>query len=116
MKKLILSAVLVGLFIAPTTNLSAQEAARETSHWSLGIRGGGTYFRVSPNAHDYFENSSWGVGGVLEYTINPLWGFGLSVDWLNYNCGENLPGRGEALYGPPGERTEGAAEEAPRPR
>jgi len=93
MKKLFLSALLVGLFLIPTTNVSAQNENRETSHWSLGVRGGGTYFRVSPNAGDHMENMSWGVGGVLEYGINPLWGFGLSVDLLNFNRGDDMPGR-----------------------
>jgi len=98
MKKLVLSVLLTGLFLIPTTNVSAQSAQtideqRETSHWSFGVRGGGTYFRVSPNAGDYVENMSWGLGGVLEYTINPLWGFGLSVDFLNFNRGDDMPGR-----------------------
>jgi len=91
MKKFILSAVLIGLFVVPTANVFAQENER-TSHWSLGIRGGGTYFRVAPSAVERMDNMSWGVGGVLEYTINPLWGFGLSVDWLNFDR-PNLEGR-----------------------
>jgi len=93
MKKLVLSALLAGLFLIPTTNVSAQNEQKETSHWSLGVRGGGTYFRVSPNAGDILENMSWGLGGVLEYTINPLWGLGLSVDFLNFNRGDDMLGR-----------------------
>ena len=90
MKKLVLSALLVGLFLIPITNVSAQNEQKETSHWSLGIRGGGTYFRVAPNTGNYLENMSWGAGGVLEYSINPLWGLGMSVDLLNYNRGDDL--------------------------
>jgi len=80
---------LFGLFAAPAINLSAQEAARETSHWSLGIRGNIPYYRVDPirNEGHVFKELHWGIGGVLEYTINPLWGFGLSVDYLNINRG-----------------------------
>ena len=93
MRKFILSTLLAGLFLIPATNLSAQNEQRETSHWSLGVKGGGTYFRVSPNAEDYVDNASWGFGGMLEYTINPLWGFGLSVDYLKYDR-DNLHGHG----------------------
>ena len=96
MKKLFLSALLVGLFLMPAS-VSAQNEQRETSHWSLGVRGGGTYFRVSPNATEYVDNMSWGIGGVLEYTINPLWGFGLSVDLLNFNRGDGIFGGDDML-------------------
>ena len=97
MKKLVLSALLAGLFLIPTTHVSAQNERKETSHWSLGIMGSGNYFRVSPNASDYLENMSWGLGGVLEYTINPLWGLGLRVDYLNYNRGDGIFGGDDML-------------------
>ena len=84
MKKLFLSILLVGLFLIPTV-LSAQEQKKETAHWSFGIKGGGNYFRVSPQTNDYITDAGYGGSAFLAYTINPLWGFGLNGDFLSYN-------------------------------
>ena len=94
MKKLFLSTLLVGLFLIPTATASAQDAKKETAHWSFGIKGGGNYFRVDPQVNDYITDAGYGGSAFLAYTINPLWGFGLNGDFLSYNRDKNrYPGQ-----------------------
>jgi len=83
MKKLVLSTLLAGLFLIPAASVSAQQ--NETAHWSLGVKLGADYYRVTPNIGDYLTDAGWDAGLFLEYSINPLWGFGLSADYLTYN-------------------------------
>lgn len=85
MKKLVLFTLLAGLFLVPAVNVSAQNQSKEISHWSLGIKGGGNYYRVNPMVHDFMKDAGYQGGLVLEYTTNPYWGFGLSADYLNYD-------------------------------
>lgn len=85
MKKLFLSVLMVASAISFT---SAQSAAvgvsPDASKWSIALKGGGTYFRVSPQMPEYVDNLNWGAGLIIERTSNPLWGMGLDVSYLNF--------------------------------
>lgn len=82
MKKLTLSILLVAL-MAPFVR--AQEPTNvETAHWSLGLKGGISYYDFT-SRYDESWRFGWHGGLVLEYTINPLFGFGLDAGYYNYD-------------------------------
>ena len=68
--------------------LNAQDSL---SHWSVVGKVGLDYYRVSPTStksgvNSYIDDMGWTFPGVaVEYTINPLIGFGGGVDYLTYN-------------------------------
>ncbi len=80
MKKLIFSVLLIASAITYT---AAQTT--DAAHWSFGLKGGVDYFNIQPAGDDLMDNTSWGAGATLEYTINPLVGVGLNVDYLNFD-------------------------------
>lgn len=80
MKKLIFSVLLIASAITYTTAQTADAA-----HWSFALKGGVDYFNIQPAGDDFMDNASWGAGASLEYTINPMVGVGLNVDYLNFN-------------------------------
>lgn len=63
----------------------AQTVQTDAAHWSLALKGGVDYFNIKPAGDDIMDNASWGAGASLEYTINPLVGVGLNVDYLNFD-------------------------------
>ncbi len=77
MKKLLLSVVLIASAVTFTF--------AQTSKWSATVKGGGTYFRVTPAGDDFVNDASWGAGLQVERTFNPLFGMGLDVSYLNFN-------------------------------
>jgi outer membrane protein OmpA-like peptidoglycan-associated protein len=81
MKKLFLTVLIIASSIMYTTSQTITDAA----HWSFALKGGVDYFNISPSGVDILDNGSWGVGTALEYTINPMVGIGLNLDWLNFN-------------------------------
>ena len=89
MKKLFLSVLLIASAITFTT---AQRTAVDASKWSLGLKGGGTYFRVTPLGDGYVDDMSWGAGLIIERTANPIFGMGLDVSYLDF-AREGLAGR-----------------------
>ena len=98
MKKLLLGVLLIA------SAITAANAQTEASKWSIALRGGVDYFRVTPMSTitdevfgsnrmaKYVNDASWGAGLSIEKTLNPLFGLGLDVDYLNYNK-NNLTGR-----------------------
>ncbi|MDR3652314.1 MAG: OmpA family protein [Paludibacter sp.] len=86
MKRILLIMFLVISVLA--SNLRAQDTL---SHWSIGAKGGLDYFRVTPVStktgfSNYIDDMGWTFPGVfLEYTINPLVGFGGSIDYLTFD-------------------------------
>lgn len=96
MKKIFLSVMLTVLTVAYAP---AQDAASQTpnnatiSHWSVGLKAGLDYYRVTPfstfgttNWSKYINNAGWTLPGLfVEYTINPLIGFGGDLSYLTYN-------------------------------
>ena len=103
MKRVLASFLLLFAFIL--VNVSAQEkTTADLSRWSIAVKGGVDYFRVSPSAvagengysnwDAYKSNAGWTVPSVaLEYTINPLFGLGLDVHYLAYDNINLLKGR-----------------------
>jgi len=99
MKKLFLSVLVVASAISFTSAQNATVGASpEVSKWSIAVKGGVDYFRVTPSStygnnqmDRYINNASWGAGLSIEKTFNPLFGLGLDVDYLNYN-NNNLTG------------------------
>ncbi len=69
-------------------NLKAQDTL---SHWSFGVKAGLDYFRVTPvssmsGINNYIDDMGWTAPGVfLEYTINPLLGFGGNAEYFTFN-------------------------------
>jgi len=49
----------------------------DVSHFSFGIKTGVNYFTMSPPAPTFYDKFNLGVGGMIDYTINPMYGFGL---------------------------------------
>ena len=60
--------------IAKTSNITENIPV---NHWSLAIKGGINYFRISATTINRTDQFHLLVGGSLEYTINPLVGLGL---------------------------------------
>ncbi|MDR3651545.1 MAG: OmpA family protein [Paludibacter sp.] len=54
------------------------------SHWSIGIKAGGNYFRVIPGPLSNSATVHLIYGGTLEYSINPLVGLGLEYNYNPY--------------------------------
>ncbi len=95
MKKLLLSVVLIASALTLTfAQNDAKNDYSDYSKWSFAVKGGLTYYRVTPASPpeadsnfdtDYLHDASWGTGVVLERTANPLFGMGLAVDYNRYN-------------------------------
>jgi len=81
MKQLFITVLLIAGSIMYTFSQTMTDAA----HWSLALKGGLNYFNIKPSGDDLIDNGSWGAGTSLEYSINPLIGVGLNIDWLNFN-------------------------------
>jgi outer membrane protein OmpA-like peptidoglycan-associated protein/opacity protein-like surface antigen len=103
MKQIILSVLLITGCIA---NASAQENVVVTqkpgtceyspvTHWSIGIKGGGNYFRVAPLSNSRSDQFHLMFGGTVEYTINPLVGIGLEYNYNDYSRPYNIPTNGD---------------------
>lgn len=56
----------------------------EVTHFSFGLKGGVNYFTMSPPAPTLYDKFNLGGGAVLEYTINPMIGFGLDYLFSDY--------------------------------
>jgi len=96
MKKTLLIALAVFFTIAcvigqntdrPYTNNCTNASV---SHWSIGVKAGTNYFRVSPSSlrRPYLDRLHFIVGGTVEYSINPLAGIGIEL--LNNPYGEDI--------------------------
>ena len=79
MKKLFLTVMIIASAITYTS------AQTDAAHWSFALKGGVDYFNINPAGDDFIDNASWGAGAALEYTINPIVGVGLNLDYLNFN-------------------------------
>ncbi len=79
MKKLFLTVMIIASAITYTS------AQTDAAHWSFALKGGIDYFNINPAGDDFIDNGSWGAGAALEYTINPIVGVGLNLDYLNFN-------------------------------
>lgn len=92
MKKLFLGVLLIASAVTYTT---AQQSAVEASKWSIALKGGGTYYRVSPGVEvpPYTNNMNWGAGLIIERTANPLFGMGLDVSYLNFHATKDKSGK-----------------------
>lgn len=78
MRKLFLSVALVATAITFTF------AQKDASKWSIAPKAGVTYYRITPN-DGYVKDASWGAGLIIERTVNPLFGLGLDLGYLNFN-------------------------------
>ena len=96
MKKLFLGVLLIA---SAVTYTSAQQTAVDASKWSIGLKGGGTYYRVAPpvSTGNFIDNVSWGAGLIIERTANPLFGLGLDVSYLNYLIDQPQNGTGVTI-------------------
>ena len=76
--------LLVALLIVPFMNVSAQHIDKnEISHWSLGLKGGTTWWDFG-NYNDEWK-FGWHGGLVLEYSINPVFGLGIDAGYYNHD-------------------------------
>lgn len=81
MKKLFLSVILIASAVTFTN--AQTTTATELSKWSLAVKGGVDYFRITP-VRAWDKDFNWGAGLTLERTVNPLFGWGLDVTYLNF--------------------------------
>lgn len=109
MKRKLLSIMLVAAAVGSataqevttTTTVSTQEAVTvvsdssilkastacdfaPVSHWSIGLKGGGNYFRVAPGSVSRRDQFNWVGGAAIEYSINPLVGLGVEYMYNPY--------------------------------
>lgn len=57
----------------------------DVSHFSFGIKTGVNFFSMSPPAPTLYDKFNLGVGGMIDYTINPLYGFGLEYMFSDFS-------------------------------
>jgi len=57
----------------------------DVSHLSFGIKAGVNYFSMSPPAPTLYDKFNLGVGGMIDYTINPMYGFGLEYMFSDFS-------------------------------
>ena len=81
MKKLFLSVLLIA---GAVTFTSAQRTSVDASKWSIALKGGGTYYRITPLGDGYLDDMSWGAGLIIERTANPIFGMGLDVSYNDF--------------------------------
>ncbi|HET9572041.1 MAG TPA: hypothetical protein VFP20_11610 [Bacteroidales bacterium] len=55
------------------------------SHWSVAVKGGLNNYLMAPPAPTYMDRLNLTLGGVIEYTFNPLFGIGLEYDFSDYS-------------------------------
>lgn len=87
MKNLTKTLLVALLVIVPFTSISAQHIdKKEISHWSFGLKGGTSWWNfTSPGVYQGDWDFGWHGGFVLEYTINPVFGFGLDAGYYNHD-------------------------------
>lgn len=89
MKKLLLCVLLIASAMTYTNAQPAAPAPTDAAKWSFALKGGVDYFRVTPMStksdNQFINDASWGLGASIERTVNPLIGYGISFDWLNFN-------------------------------
>ncbi len=56
----------------------------DVTHFSFGIKTGVNYFTMSPPAPTLYDKFNLSVGGNIDYTINPMYGFGLEYMYSDY--------------------------------
>lgn len=78
MRKLFLSVVLLASAMTFTF------AQKDASKWSIAPKAGVTYYRIAPT-DGLVKDASWGAGLIIERTVNPLFGLGLDLGYLNFN-------------------------------
>ena len=104
MKKKLLSFILV---FCTVIFVSAQDAVSKVpvqgevipnTHWSVSLKGGGSYFRTGGMQYNYarpfFTRSRLDftsvVGGTVEYTFTPVFGLGLDLTYTGYSRWNDL--------------------------
>ncbi len=72
--------------VSDSSILKASTACAFTpvSHWSIGLKGGGNYFRVAPGSLSRRDQFNWVGGAAIEYSINPLVGLGVEYMYNPY--------------------------------
>jgi len=67
--------------VAPATNECGHI---DVTHFSFGIKTGVNYFTMSPPAPSLYDKFNLSIGGNIDYTINPMYGFGLEYMFSDY--------------------------------
>jgi OOP family OmpA-OmpF porin len=85
MKKKLVVLLMISFSLVSFMDAQKQVNSKDYSHWSLTLKGGVDFYRVAPVNGTYLNNMSWTFPGLLlEYSINPLFGVGLDMTYLNY--------------------------------
>lgn len=84
MKKF-LGMFLLAAVVSTATAQNAASEAQEASKWSVQLKAGVDYYRIKP-AGTGFSVFGWTLPGVsIDYTVNPLFGFGGDISYITYN-------------------------------
>jgi outer membrane protein OmpA-like peptidoglycan-associated protein len=67
--------------VSPVTNECGHI---DVTHFSFGLKTGVNYFTMSPPAPSLYDKFNLSVGGNIDYTINPMYGFGLEYMFSDY--------------------------------
>jgi outer membrane protein OmpA-like peptidoglycan-associated protein len=71
----------------------------DVSHFSFGIKTGVNYFSMSPPSPTLYDKFNLGVGGMIDYTINPMYGFGLEYMFSDFSRPYTYMGGGGRIKG-----------------
>ena len=85
MKKITVLA-LCAVFFANAYSQENSSVKSNFAHWSLGIKGGFDYYRVTPYGDNFISQTSWAAPNLfVQYDINPYFGLGLDAGMFNYD-------------------------------
>jgi OOP family OmpA-OmpF porin len=70
--------------VETVTPLTNECSHIDVSHFSFGVKTGVNYFTMSPPAPRLYDKFNLMVGGNIDYTINPMYGFGVEYLFNDY--------------------------------
>lgn len=75
----------VAVFAVTAQTPASKSANSEVPKWSVGVKAGLDYYRVAPPGSG-LSVFGWTIPGIsLDYTVNPLFGFGGDISFITYN-------------------------------
>jgi outer membrane protein OmpA-like peptidoglycan-associated protein len=83
MKKFLGVLLLTGAVIAASAQTTVP--TEDLSKWSVEVKAGLDFYRVNPPGSGLLNRIGWTPGISLDYTMNPLLGFGADLSYITFN-------------------------------